>query len=106
MSLKQGGETFLGEKDFQMLQEPGNSLYSNAIENVWSLIKKNVSEKHAASFDALQAAITEVWEREISSDSCCKLIDNMHLACKNSLETRVVSQNIDRKLSFISVQVY
>ena len=40
-------------------------------------MEKKVLEKHPSSFDALQAAITKVWESEISPDYCCKLIDSM-----------------------------
>ena len=60
-----------------MLDCPGNSRDLNPIEILWSFVKIKVSEKHFSSLDALPAAITEVWEREISPDYCCKLIDSM-----------------------------
>ena len=39
-------------------------------------MRKKVSKKHPSSLDALQTAITEVWERETTLDYCCKLIDS------------------------------
>ena len=65
------------QKDVQMLEWPRNSPDLNSIENSYSLMKKNVLEKYPSSLDALQAAITEFWEREISPNYCGKLIDNM-----------------------------
>ena len=68
---------FSEKNSIQMLELPGNSPDLNPIENLCSIMKNKVSEKHPTSLGALQSAIKEVWVKEISSDYCCKLIESM-----------------------------
>ena len=77
MSSKQYGEEILVAKKIQTLEWPGNSSDLNPIENLWSVRKNKVSEKHPTSLSALQLAVKKVWVKEISSDCCCKLIESM-----------------------------
>lgn len=68
---------WLGSKNIQLLDWPGNSPDLNPIENLWMLIKKRVSAKNCSSLDGLKNAIRHVWCTEITSGLCENLAKSM-----------------------------
>ena len=82
------GEEFCGAKSIQMLDWPGSSPDLNPIENLRSLMKNKVSEKHPTSLDGLRSAIKEVWVKQISSDYCCKLIESIPRCLQEVLKNK------------------
>lgn len=55
---------------------PGNSPDLNPMENLWSILKRQVNKKHPSNSDKLQALIMKEWAT-ISRDVAQKLIDSM-----------------------------
>jgi len=54
-------KNFLGQQRISILEGPGRRSGLNLIENLWSLMKRKVTEKQPSSFLSLQRAIKEVW---------------------------------------------
>lgn len=55
---------------------PANSPDLNPIENLWSIVKKELREKDTSTVAKLKAAITSVWEN-LNEDVIHKLIDSV-----------------------------
>ena len=56
---------------------PGSSPDLNPIENMWTLIKKRVSEKNPTSETSLVDIIKSVWATEVTQTYCEKLTSSM-----------------------------
>ena len=65
---------FFSEKNVATLCWSGNNLDLNSIENLSEILKNKIAEKQPSSAGALNHAIKEDWEKEISKDYCEKLI--------------------------------
>lgn len=68
--------SFLERKNVQLLDWPANSPDLNPIENVWSLLKREVAKSRASSRDELQTAIRNAWDR-IDQNVIRSLFDSM-----------------------------
>ena len=67
----------LGEQNIDILCPwPGNSPDLNPIENLWSMLKRQVDKQKPTNVDKLQALIMQEWAA-ISQDVAQKLIDSM-----------------------------
>jgi hypothetical protein len=55
---------------------PGNSLNLNPIENLWSILKRQVDKRKPTNSDKLQALIMQDWAA-ISQNVVQKLVDSM-----------------------------
>ena len=58
---------FLKLKKIQILDLPANSPDLNPIENLWTVLKKSVSERQPTNAKTLEQAIKEVWVRKMST---------------------------------------
>uniref|UniRef100_A0A4W5Q7D4 Transposase Tc1-like domain-containing protein n=1 Tax=Hucho hucho TaxID=62062 RepID=A0A4W5Q7D4_9TELE len=68
---------WLGEQNIDILGLwPGNSPDLNPIENLWSILKRQVDKQNPTNSDNLQALIMQEWAA-ISQDVAQKLIDSM-----------------------------
>ena len=68
---------WLGEQNIGILGPwPGNSPDLNPIENLWSILKKQLDKQKPTNYDKLQALIMQEWGA-ISQDVAQKLIDSM-----------------------------
>ena len=65
------------KKKMKVLDWPGNSPDLNPIENLWTVMKDKVAEKHPSSFPDLFQSIKEVWVKEISKEYCANLVNSM-----------------------------
>ena len=77
MSTKQGGKKFFGLKRYSNAGLVSKQFKFESDKKLIKPHEKKVTKKHLSNLDALQASITKVYEREISLDYCCKLIDSM-----------------------------
>jgi hypothetical protein len=66
---------WIGEQNIYILG-PGNSPDLNPIENLWSILKRQVDKQKPTNSDKLQALIMQEWSA-ISQDVAQKLIDSM-----------------------------
>lgn len=69
---------FLEEKNIRVLKWPGNSPDLNPIENLWELLKRNISRDLITNKRQLIEQLIEVWHRsdEIKKN-CMKCIQSM-----------------------------
>lgn len=65
------------DQQIPVLPWPGNSADLNPIENLWTVMKKKVSEKSPRSLSELKEAILFVWTHEITPELCLKLVSSM-----------------------------
>jgi transposase len=61
----------------KQLEWPGQSPDCNPIENLWSVLKKKVRERHPQTVSDLKNAIIDVWHNEISLEYCQQLVESM-----------------------------
>ena len=64
-------------KNVRMLKWAGNSSDLNPIENLWTLIKKNVSTSNPTTLDELKQIIKEIWCTDNDQNVCKNLTDSM-----------------------------
>ena len=107
MLSKQGGKEFLGAKRYPNIGVAKKQSEFEFDRKLMKFYEKKVSENHFLSLDTLQAAITEVWEREISPDYCCKLIDTMPSCMQEVIKNKgCPTKNTNRKICVNSVRVF
>lgn len=68
---------YLHNAGIQNLAWPGNSPDLNPIENCWALLKRFVAKKNTKTKEGFKQAIKEVWQNEITTEYCQKLINSM-----------------------------
>ena len=71
-------ENWLNDTGIEVLEPwPGCNPDLNPIENLWTMVKRKVSEMNPTSEQSLIATIKKVWVTEITPAYCEKLISSM-----------------------------
>ena len=79
---------WLQAKNLKVLQWPGNSPNLNTIENLWTVVKKNVFQSNPGSLEELKKIIKEVWCKEINRNLCKTLLYSMPHRIQNVIENK------------------
>ena len=67
------------EKQFTVMDWPGNSPDLNPIENLWSIMKRRLKRDHTiTSLEKLVEAIKRMWISEVPNSLCKRLARSMH----------------------------
>ena len=76
------------EKGVEVLKWPGKSPDLNPNENLWTIIKKKVSQTNPSSLEELKAAIKSVWSSDIDKNLCKNLSDSMPRRIENIIKSK------------------
>lgn len=69
---------FLQDKQIRVLEWPGNSPDLNPIENLWELLKREISRENITNKRQLIERLIEVWHRnDTITQNCLKCIQSM-----------------------------
>lgn len=68
---------WFGNNNIELLTWPGNSPDLNPIENLWMIVKKQLSGKQFSNMASFRHEITTIWCREVSKEVCEQLAGSM-----------------------------
>ena len=68
---------FYEESQIELFDFPSKSPDVNPIENVWSLLKRNVYKRHIENSDDLEQAINEEWEA-LSNELVIRIFNSIY----------------------------
>ena len=68
---------FYEESQIELFDFPSNSPDVNSIENVWSLLKRNIYKRHIENSDDLEQAINEEWEA-LSNELVIRIFNSIY----------------------------
>ena len=75
------------EKEFTVMDWPGNSPDLNPIENLWSIMKRRLKKDHTiTSLKMLQETIKNMWISEVPTTLCKKLARSMPQRIRQCIE--------------------
>jgi transposase len=78
-------KSFLEKNAPEVIDWPSNSPDINPIENLWSIVKRNVEKRWPKNFDQLEQFMTEEWEK-IPENFLVNLVESMNERCRLIIE--------------------
>ena len=79
---------WLEGKGVEVLKWTGNLPDLNPIENLWTIIKKKVSQTNLISLDELKTVIKSVWHSDIDRNLRKNLSDSMSSRIENIIKSK------------------